>query len=278
MLTIDVLMPAASDGYAPLAAEALAGYRDAFAKQGVTIAPRSWDAGPGDGAATLALFAWGYHLDVMRWEAMLVAWPSDRLLFNPADLLRWNTCKTYLQALEAKSIAIVPSLFCDADAASVAAAFAHFDTDQLVIKPQVSGGSYRTERLRPGMPVTPLPDAIIQPFLPAVVEEGELSQLFIDGEFSHAVCKVATGGDFRIQPQFGGQLSAVNPDAEARALADRVIAALPQIPLYARVDLIRLADGSLALMELEAIEPDLYTDHCPQVRDRLASAVVQRLR
>ncbi len=53
--------------------------------------------------------------------------------------------------------------------------------DELVVKPQVSGGSFRTVRVRPGDPVEPLDDAIIQPFIPAVSSEGELSFLFIGG-------------------------------------------------------------------------------------------------
>ncbi|MEO9129654.1 MAG: hypothetical protein ABI240_00445 [Sphingomonas sp.] len=39
----------------------------------------------------------------------------------------------------------------------------------------------------------------------------------------------------------------------------------------------RTADGSLAVMELEAIEPDLYPDMAPEVPARLAQAVRQLL-
>ena len=204
----------------------------------------------------------------------LAAWPADRLLFNTAPLLGWNTRKTYLRELEAGGIPIVPSRFGRADAASVAAAFDSFGADELVVKPQVSGGSYRTVRVRPGDPIEPLDDAIIQPFVPAVSGEGELSFLFVGGRFSHAVRKVAKQGDFRIQPQFGGQFSRFEPEPEQLALAGMVIAALPAQPLYARVDLLRIADGSLALMELEAIEPDLYPHMAPELPARLADAVL----
>jgi hypothetical protein len=277
MRSIDVLMPAAASEYGAMAAEILDQYRAAFATRGMTLVTRPWDQGPGvgedGGAATLALFAWGYHLDVARWEAMLAAWPADRPLFNTAPLLAWNTRKTYLRALEAKGIPIVPSRFGRADAESIAAAFESFSTDELVVKPQVSGGSYRTARVRPGDAIEPLDDAIIQPFVPAVSGEGELSFLFIGGSFSHAVRKVAKPGDFRIQPQFGGQFSRFEPEPVQLALAETVIAALPEPSLYARVDLLRLADDSLALMELEAIEPDLYPHMAPELPARLADAV-----
>ena len=270
---IDVLMPAADSEYGAMASAILDRYRDAFAARDMTLSARPWNLGPGDSAATLALFAWGYHLDVAGWEAMLAAWPAERPLFNLAPLLAWNTRKTYLLELDAAGIPIVPSRFGHADQASVAAAFAAFGADELVVKPQVSGGSYRTVRVRPGDPVEPLDDAIIQPFIPAVSSEGELSFLFIGGTFSHSVRKVAKPGDFRIQPQFGGIFTRFDPEPAQLALAETVIAALPEPSLYARVDLLRIADGSLALMELEAIEPDLYPDMAPEVPARLAGAV-----
>lgn len=270
-------MPAADCDYAAVAPEYLAPYGPAFAGRRLELRPRPWDQGPGDGVATLAFFAWGYHLDVARWEAVLAAWPADRLLFNPPALLAWNTRKTYLSELAAQGIPIVPSRFSPCDSATVTAAFAAFGRDELVAKPQVSGGAWQTVRLKPGDPVPPMPDAILQPFLPAVGGEGELSFLFIGGIFSHAVRKVAAPGDFRIQPQFGGTLTSFDPDPADRALAERVLAAAPAPPLYARIDLIRLPDGQLALMELEAIEPDLYVDHGDDVAGKLADALVARL-
>ena len=277
MTRIDVLMPATGHDYAPVAAECLAPYRAAFAERGLELVPRPWTEGPGDGAAALAFFAWGYHHDLAGWDAMLAAWPADRPLFNPPELIIWNTRKTYLSVLAASGLPVVPSRFGTADAATVAEAFALFGCDELVVKPQVSAGAWLTQRLHPGDPVEPVADAILQPFLPAVGDEGELSFLFIGGAFSHAVRKVAAAGDFRIQPQFGGTLTAFTPVTEDQALATRIVSALPAEPLYARVDLIRLPDGQLALMELEAIEPDLYVEQEPAVPARLADALLRRL-
>lgn len=270
---IDMLMPVAGDPYAEMAAETLLPYTQAFADAGLVIMPRPWDLGSGDGAAALALFAWGYHHRVTAWQAMLAAWPADRLLLNPPSLLGWNTRKTYLSALSADGVPIVPSWFGDADQASVDAAFDAFGVAELVVKPQISGGSYRTTRIARGDSVDLLPQAIIQPLIPAVGDEGELSLIFIGGAFSNAARKVAKPGDFRVQPQFGGVFTPLDPSVEAMAIARRALAALPATPLYARIDLIRLADGTLALMELEAIEPDLYPDLDPEVPARLAAAV-----
>lgn len=274
---IDVLMPQAGSAYAASAERTLAPYRAAFAAAGLAVAPCPWDAAPGDGDAALALFAWGYHFDVARWDAVLAAWPADRALFNPPALLSWNTRKTYLLALDAAGIAIVPSRFGVADDASIAAAFAQFGGDELVVKPQISAGSHATVRVRRGDPVVRLDEAIVQPFLPAIADEGELSLFAIDGRFSHGARKVATGGDFRIQPQFGGRFTRYDPDAEARGVFDAVLAALPATPLYVRIDLLRRGDGRLAVMEVEAIEPDLYPRLAPEVPALLAEALVRRL-
>lgn len=277
MPTIDVLMPAADCGYADEAAAALADYRPGFAARGLKLAPRAWTMGAGDGDAALALFAWGYHEAPDEWVAMLSRWPAGKPLLNSPALLRWNMRKTYLGELEAAGVRIVPSWFGDADGASVAAAFDRFDTERLVVKPQISAGSYRTALLSRGQPVVPLAAAIVQPFVASIADEGELSLLFIGGAFSHAVRKQPRAGDFRIQPQFGGRFSPAVGDAAARAIGARALALLPEPPLYARVDLVRLADGDLALMELEVIEPDLYLDHAGDVPGRLADALLAQL-
>jgi len=274
---IDVLMPAAGDGYAAEAAESLDGYRPAFAAHGLSLAPRPWTAGPGEGAAALALFAWGYHTDPDRWQAMLECWPGHARLFNPPALLVWNTRKTYLAELAAKGVPIVPSLFCDATEASLATAFDRFGTAELVVKPQISAGSHLTRRVRRGDPVTPMAAAIIQPFIDTVRDAGELSLFYIGGAPTHTARKVARGDDFRIQPQFGGIASPAVPPPQAIAIAERAIAAMPAAPLYARIDLLTLADGSLALIELEAIEPDLYVDCGADVREHFAAAVALAL-
>ncbi|MES2058379.1 MAG: transporter [Pseudomonadota bacterium] len=276
-LIIDVLMPVGEPAYLAAASRELETYHAAFGARGMTLRARPWTDGPGDGDATLALFAWGYHLDVAKWRAMISGWPAARPLFNPAALLDWNTCKTYLLELEAAGVPILPSIFGRADADSVAAAFDRFGVDELVVKPQISGGSFRTERVARGSVIKPLDDAIIQPFIPAVSGEGELSFLLIGGVLSHAVRKVAIAGDFRVQPQFGGVFTRFDPDAAQLALVGKVMAALPGRPLYARVDLLRLPDGTLALMELEAIEPDLYPHLEPEVPALLADALANAL-
>lgn len=276
-MRLDLLMPARGDGYSAAAEQEARRYFPAFAAQGIDLVPLPWPEAPGTGAAALALFAWGYHLAPDRWAALLANWPAARPLFNPPALIAWNMRKTYLADLAARGVPVVPSWFGTATDQSVAEAFARFGSDKLVVKPQISAGSHETYRLRPGDPVPALSEAIIQPYLSAIEQEGEMSLLFIGGAFSHAVRKLPKAGDFRIQPQFGGQFAPLTPSAEAHAIAAAALAALPAAPLYARVDLVRLDGGGLALMELEAIEPDLYLDFAEEVPAKLAQAVKRAL-
>lgn len=232
----------------------------------VTSAP--WTDAEGlEGDVLLPLLAWGYHLDLARWSTALDGLErSPTPVINPIAVLRWNADKGYLRRLQAAGARIVPTLFADrADDAAVQAAADSFGVDTVVVKPQVSGGAHGTIKVAPGGSLAGGPSgaAMIQPFLPSVGTEGELSMLFFGGRFSHALTKTAVAGEFRVQPQYGGIVRAAEPDAEAFAIAQGVLAAVEEPLLYARVDLIRDLEGRWALMELELIEPYLFLDEAP---------------
>src|SRR3546814_10368510 len=85
------------------------------------------------------------------------------------------------------------------------------DLESLIVKPTVSGGAWKTRRLRRGDALDGTPDggAMIQPYLPSIETEGETSLLFFGGRLSHVVNKRPVAGDFRIQVQFGGLYTAL---------------------------------------------------------------------
>ena len=114
---------------------------------------------------------------------------------------------------------------------------------------------------------------MIQPFMANVLEGGEPSLLFFEGRFSHAVRKVPQPGDFRVQPEFDGILSPYHPQPDELAAAEAALVAAGEPLLYARVDLVRDADGRPVLMELEAVEPDLFLQYHPDAPARFAGAV-----
>jgi glutathione synthase/RimK-type ligase-like ATP-grasp enzyme len=251
--------------------------------RGLTVEAAPWTEGvePARARAVLPLLAWGYHLRTSAWFSRLDALEAAGVrTLNPVSVLRWNTTKTYLVELAEKGAPVVPTLVLDRlTVEAVAAARETFGVETVVAKPQISGGSRQTVKLSrgDGIAAGPTAAALIQPFLPAVGEEGELSLFFFNGAFSHAVTKVAVAGDFRVQAQYGGQVSAVTPPAEAHQAARQVLEAAGGALTYARIDLIRSLDGSLRLMELEVIEPDLFLQYAADGGEAFAEAVARSL-
>ena len=252
---------------------------------GALVDPRPWTE-PGDLTRfdlILPLMVWGNYRAVERWLAAVGDWEVQGLpLHNPAPVLRWNVDKIYLQRLNEAGVPIAPTAWLDAGDPELAEAarLAH-GWDEAVIKPRRSGGSYRTERLRAGRPAAFerfAGPAMLQPFLPSVATTGEMSLVYFNGAFSHAVRKVAQGGDFRVQPDWGGHVTRAEPDAAEFAAAEATLAAIEEGPLlYARIDLVRDLENRPVVMELELLEPDLYLGEEPGAQDRFVQAVLARV-
>ena len=240
----------------------------ALAARGLTLEPRLWDdaAGyAGEYDALLPLMVWDYFEgNEARFLATMEAASERTRVFNTPATLRWNSDKRYLEGLAAKGAPVIPTVSVAAVTEGGAREAARsFDTDRLVIKPQIGGGAWRQVLWSvhdpwPQDDALPPGDALIQPFLPSIQAEGEYSLLFFGGRFSHALQKLAKGGDYRIQSSYGGREVKVEPSEEVLGVARAVLASLDETPLYARVDLIRGLDGALALIEIELIEPYLY--------------------
>ena len=200
---------------------------------------------------------------------------------NPAAVVRWNADKLYLKELEHRGAASIPTLWPEApDAEDVEAAFAALDCTRVVVKRRVGAGAIGQESFTAGDPRlsgwTMDQPAMIQPFLPAIQTEGELSFIFVGGQFSHALIKRAASGDYRIQSLYGGSEVPLEPSGGDRAAAEAIMALLPfdAPPVYARIDMVRLDSGELAVIEAELIEPYLYPQQGPGFGAMLADAVL----
>jgi len=264
----------------------------ALAERGASAEPALWDA-PRDWTrhrAVVLRSPWDYF----RRLAEFVAW-LDRLVaqrvpcFNPGPLVRWNLDKRYLEDLERKGVAVVPTVRIARgtalDLGDLGARIQERRWSDLVAKPSVSAGAWRTERLR----LEDLParegllreiladgDLLLQPFLPEVEREGEWSFVFFEGRFSHAVIKRPRPGDHRVQWRHGGTHARAEPSPSLLAQAERTLAAAPAAGLYARVDGV-VRDGRFLLMELEQVEPFLFLAEAPGSADRFADAVLRAL-
>ncbi len=256
--------------------------RGPFAARGLTLEDLSWDDPKADWASYGAVIigtTWDYWDRLDEFLAALRRIESQTRLFNPVALVDWNIRKIYLRELEAKGARLIPTVWMDvADEASARAAFDTLGAEDVVFKRQVGAGAKGQHRLRRGEAIPEMPHAMMaQPFLPMIQTEGELSFIFIDGDFSHALVKRAQPGDYRIQSTYGGREEKIAPSADDLAAARAIIAALDEPPLYGRVDMLRGADGGLLLMELEVLEPYLYPVEGPELGERMAAGVARRL-
>lgn len=261
---------------------------------GPTIAANGLDLRVIDWEAPLAKFkgvdlvllgtAWNYQDKAEAFLSRLESLTDQGVIVcNPPDLVRWNARKTYLRELAEAGARTIPTLWRETVTHKGALeAMETFETDRIVVKRQVGAGALGQELLSRGS----LPDAdwafghpaMLQPYLPAIAEEGELSFVFIDGELSHALRKRPADGDYRIQSMYGGREEVHEPISEETEAACAIIDALPfDTPLYARIDMLRDDDGSLLLMEAEMIEPYLYPEQGSELGARLAAAITKRL-
>lgn len=265
----------------------VAAIKPALAERGIAMRVIDWeadiDAFEGVSLAMLGT-AWNYQDKHAAYLAKLEALKAYGVqLCNSAEIVRWNSVKTYLRELEAEGVGTIPTLWLDDVTADVVmAALDRFECDKLIVKRQVGAGAEGQVMFARNA----LPDAdwhfahtaMLQPFQPAIQSEGEFSFVFVDGDFSHAVCKRAAAGDYRIQSLYGGTEIEFAPTPQDRANAEAVVAALPfEAPLYARIDMVRGKDKSLLLMEAELVEPYLYPEQGPQLGPRIAEAIAKRL-
>ena len=210
-------------------------------------------------------------------------------LLNGADVFTWNLDKIYLTGLG--DLPVVPTR--DAvDLAGLRAGVAEFGT--AVVKPRVGAGGAGVLVVddpadpRLGQEVQELPELppargpwIVQPLVESVRTEGETSVFVLRGRAISQVDKLPVGREVRVHEHFGGASTAVPLREEAADLAVRAMAAVGLLlghPLdYGRVDAMRLADGTLAVSELEVTEPGLYLDVLPANAEAFTDLVEARL-
>lgn len=263
---------------------------DALRALGVDVTFAPWDAPwPGDAPpdAVVIRSTWDYFERLDAFTAWL-----DRLdaaatpVFNDTATIRGNVHKRYLRDLAAAGVPIVETAW-PAPGEALADVLAQHGWADAVVKPAVSGGAYETRRV--SLPVDPADaawydalrahvDLLVQPFRADVVERGEVSLLYFDGAFSHAVVKAPKAGDYRVQVQHGGVYARYEADARLVGAGRDVLAAAGAERLaFVRVDGLVRDDGGLDLMELELIEPALFLTYDPGSPQRFARALAARL-
>ncbi len=221
----------------------------------------------------------------------------DGRLRNTPELVRWNSDKRYVGDLADAALPVVPTRFINPgeEAGEL--------VGQIAIKPTVSAGGRDTGRFGPvaheaarelvEQIVADGRTAMLQPYLEAVETEGETALVFIAGELAHVLHKRAVLAPDEVAPvrddalraaeaMYDPTLVTVGKAAEdQRELGRRVIGWLAERfgapPLIARVDTVRDASGSPVVLELEAVEPNLYLRQAPATAQLLADAILAEL-
>jgi glutathione synthase/RimK-type ligase-like ATP-grasp enzyme len=276
---------------------------DVMKRQGVTYSLVEWDDPAVDWASfegILVRTTWDYteyYRDFLQWIRDVSAITP---IFNPPETLLWNAHKSYLRDLEERGVPIAPTVWLErGQYVDIAQIFSQTGWSSGFVKPLVGATARGTMRFRAderGLAnaqkhldeLLGVCGAMVQPYLSSVETEGEYSAIIIDGEVTHTVRKVPVAGDYRVQDDHGASDEPCVLSEEELELCHRVCKLVSNSPdwhgkwsgqplLYARVDLLRDADGKFVLNELELVEPSLFLRHGPQAAGKLVKALQRRL-
>lgn len=265
----------------------------ALAARGLDSTWAVWDDPEVDWAAAdlvAVRSTWDYierHEEFVAWSRRI---SGATLLLNGPEVFAWNVDKAYLTSF-ADDLPVVPTRTADT-VEELADGVRAFGT--AVVKPRVGAGGAGVlvvddpadSRLgtevddHPGLPNGTGP-WVVQPVVESVRTEGETSVFVIGRVAVSQVDKLPSGGEIRVHDHFGGASRPVPLREEATALALHAVRAAERVLGtaldYGRVDMMRLADGVLAVSELEVTEPGLYLDVLPANAERFADLVASRL-
>ncbi len=262
--------------------------------------------------AVVVCQTWDYTTKYPAFSRWMEEVTARSMLVNPAPILKWNSDKIYLKEFAERGLPIIPTLwlarsdypdgFTTQDLLRTAGwgesdgGLGLSSLRSLIVKPSVGCSSYDIELINATDSGTTSPDTaaavsahvqkllagtqstvLVQPFLQAVKDFGELSVVYLDGKYSHAVQKVPASNDFRVQPEYGGSMHALQPPAAALRLCEGVMEGLAAVSmregvdaaLYVRIDLIpssahyKETDGEAKsppwlICEVELLEPELF--------------------
>lgn len=230
---------------------------------------------------------WDYHLRGAEFTEWLRRAVREVRVLNDLTTVLWNRNKFYLRELESQGIEIAPTIFATGrEAVGAAERLQINDWAKIVVKPAVSASAHKTWLMDGAALSMDAGSAqqmggepfLIQQFIPEIQTHGEISFIYIDGLFSHAVLKRPADGDFRVQQEHGGSAEPFLPSPALLDQANQIAVAVPQVSdsLYCRIDAVA-RDGRLVLMELELIEPELFLGLGEGAAERFARAIVGRL-
>ncbi len=258
-------------------------------QNGYQLEPVIWDQNPqnlNDYSALVFRSCWNYHVKFSEFQNWLKSLNSLTVpIFNSLEISEWNLHKRYLLELQNKGVSVsYTQLIAQADLNPLLDTFFK-NQKQIVIKPAISLNGHETYLVEMAdvfecktriAQVQKSGDVLVQEYLPEIKETGEYSFIFFNGQFSHAVQKLAKNGEFRIHIEHGGRRVAYHPSADEIKQAEAIVAMILENLLSVRVDGV-LRHGKLILIELEIIDPSLFLENDPQSAKRFTEALLHNL-
>ena len=159
---------------------------------------------------TVIRTTWDYQRYPDEFLSVLESVENSRSqLENSLQIVRWNLDKRYLKELETSGIPTVPTIWnASYNEKDFRGWLESLAATELIIKPTVSATAEHTYRLRGyEAAIKPIFDQrsfMVQPFMPAIVGEGEYSLFYFNGEFSHAILKTPKNADFAYKRSTAG--------------------------------------------------------------------------
>jgi glutathione synthase/RimK-type ligase-like ATP-grasp enzyme len=236
---------------------------------------------------------WNYHKNhdaFLDWIERLSS--QDIRVWNPAEIITWNTDKIYLKQLEEAGIQIVPTEWIPKgshERAHLSETLEKNGWDRAVLKPRVSASADGVSLISAAnieeneykvREMNQLHDLMLQPLVEEI-KNGEWSIMFINDEYSHSVLKLPDADSIYVQSELGGTWKVAEPSASLIEQAKKSINSAHEVTnvsepfLFTRVDGVEVK-GELQLMELELIEPELFFSVIPDAAIRFAKAIASK--
>jgi len=231
---------------------------------------------------------WDYHLRTAEFIDWLQRLRQATPVLNAINTVLWNHNKFYLREVETQGIEVAPTVFVNGSGPIASSEWQEIrGWKKSVVKPAVSASAHKTwlfdsealpaeDELKSKIEGEPF---LVQQFVPEISTQGEISFVYIDGAYSHAVLKRPAAGDFRVQKEHGGSAESFHPTPALLDQANQIASTVRQVreSLYCRIDAVA-RNGRLVLMELELIEPELFLGLAEGATERFAEAIVRRVK
>jgi hypothetical protein len=265
-----------------------------FQESGISVQPLIWSQDRDEEFdAILFRSPWDYQLRLSEYLQWQTGRAKTTRFLNDIKWIEWNIHKSYLVRLADLGVSVVSTQEFKKGSSVELGRHLELSAVNIVVKPAISASAYETRVISAPVSIEELNwaknlvrkmDVLVQPFLSAIQERGELSLVSFDGELSHVVLKTPKAGDFRVQREFGGRYESVDIQEWHREMNDTYLRAAirdskqSSTPLYARVDLVPLAlSQGWQLGEIELFEPSLYFQYEASAAATLVRAIRETL-